>query len=229
MVCRWWKVISASNPSFYDIVFKDDPDEEPINSVITNGKLAAFLEVRDTTIGGEEGYMDSLDDLAAALVSEVNDRHKLGYDMSQNLGGDFFVFDIDPEVEEARYMKVSDLIIADINKIAASETVNGDGGNAVSMNSIKDELTMNDDTSTFSSYYSSLVAQVGQDVVDANRNFDHHTNLMSHLTNRREEISGVSIDEEMMNLLKYQAGYNASARLFVAAQELADTLMNLMR
>lgn len=220
---------AASNPSFYDIVFKDDPDEEPINSVITNGKLAAFLEVRDTTIGGEEGYMDSLDDLAAALVSEVNDQHKLGYDMSQNLGGDFFVFDIDPEVEEARYMKVSDLIIADINKIAASETVNGDGGNAVSMNSIKDELTMNDDTSTFSSYYSSLVAQVGQDVADANRNFDHHTNLMSHLTNRREEISGVSIDEEMMNLLKYQAGYNASARLFVAAQELADTLMNLMR
>jgi flagellar hook-associated protein 1 FlgK len=192
---------AASNPSFYDIVFKDDPDEEPINSVITNGKLAAFLE----------------------------DQHKLGYDMSQNLGGDFFVFDIDPEVEEARYMKVSDLIIADINKIAASETVNGDGGNAVSMNSIKDELTMNDDTSTFSSYYSSLVAQVGQDVADANRNFDHHTNLMSHLTNRREEISGVSIDEEMMNLLKYQAGYNASARLFVAAQELADTLMNLMR
>jgi flagellar hook-associated protein 1 FlgK len=38
---------AASNPSFYDIVFKDDPDEEPINSVITNGKLAAFLESID--------------------------------------------------------------------------------------------------------------------------------------------------------------------------------------
>jgi flagellar hook-associated protein 1 FlgK len=218
----------ASDPSFYDVVFKDDtkddPDKEVINSSITKGRLAAFLEVRDTTA---KGYMDSLDALAAALVEKVNDQHKLGYDMNQNLGEDFFVFDT--EVEEARYVKVSADIIADINKIAASETVNGDGGNAVSMNTIKDELTMNDGKSTFSSYYSSLVAQVGQDVAYVNRSFDHHTNLMSQLTNRREGISGVSIDEEMMNLIRYQTGYNASARLFVAAQELADTLLDLVK
>ncbi len=215
----------AENPSFYDVVFEDATDVV-INSSITKGKLAAFLEVRDTTA---KGYMDSLDALAAALVEKVNDQHKLGYDMNQNLGEDFFVFDIVPEVEEARYMKVSAAIIADINKIAASETVNGDGGNAVSMNTIKDELTMDDGKSTFSSYYSSLVAQVGQDVAYVNRSFDHHTNLMSQLTNRREGISGVSIDEEMMNLIRYQTGYNASARLFGAAQELGDTLMNLVR
>ena len=215
----------AENPSFYDVVFEDATDVV-INSYMTKGKLAAFLEVRDTTA---KGYMDSLDALAAALVEKVNDQHKLGYDMNQNLGEDFFVFDIVPEVEEARYMKVSAAIIADINKIAASETVNGDGGNAVSMNTIKDELTMDDGKSTFSSYYSSLVAQVGQDVAYVNRSFDHHTNLMSQLTNRREGISGVSIDEEMMNLIRYQTGYNASARLFGAAQELGDTLMNLVR
>jgi len=215
----------TSNPSFYDVVFKDATDVV-INSSITNGKLAAFLEVRDTTV---KGYMDSLDSLSAALVEKVNDRHKLGYDMNQNLGEDFFVFDIDPEVEEARYMEVSADIISDINKIAASETVNGDGENAVTMNVIKDELTMNDGKSTFSSYYSSLVAQVGQDVAYVDRSFDHHTNLMSQLTNKKEGISGVSIDEEMMNLIRYQTGYNASARLFGAAQELADTLMNLVQ
>ncbi|MDA3834410.1 MAG: flagellar hook-associated protein FlgK, partial [Spirochaetales bacterium] len=214
-----------SNPSFYDVVFEGATDLV-INSSITKGKLAAFLDVRDTTA---KGYMDSLDTLAAALVEKVNDQHKLGYDMNQNLGEDFFVFDIVPEVEEARYMKVSAAIIADISKIAASETVNGDGGNAVSMNAIKDELTMNDGKSTFSSYYSSLVAQVGQDVAYVNRSFDHHANLMSQLTNRREEISGVSIDEEMMNLIRYQTGYNASARLFSAAQELGDTLLSLVK
>ncbi|RZB34944.1 MAG: flagellar hook-associated protein 1 FlgK [Desulfobacteraceae bacterium Eth-SRB1] len=221
-------VKTETQTSFHNVVFKDDPDKKVINSSITKGKLAAFLEVRDVTIGGEEGYMASLDALAAALVKEVNAQHKKGYDMSQNLGEDFFIFDIDPEVKEAGYMKVSADIIADINKIAASETVNGDGGNAVSMNAIKNELTMND-TSTFSSYYSALVAQVGQDVAYVNRSFDHHTNLMSQLTNRREGISGVSIDEEMMNLIRYQTGYNASARLFGAAQELADTLLNLVK
>jgi len=218
----------ASDPSFYDVVFKDDPDKEVINSSITKGRLAAFLDVRDVTIGGEEGYMASLDALAAALVKEVNAQHIKGYDTNQNLGEAFFIFDIAPEVKEAGYMKVSAAIIDDVNKIAASETVNGDGGNAVSMNTIKDKLTMND-TSTFSTYYSSLVAQVGQDVAYVNRSFDHHTNLMSQLTNRREGISGVSIDEEMMNLIRYQTGYNASARLFGAAQELADTLLNLVK
>ena len=219
-----------SNSSFYDVVFKDAADVV-INTSITKGKLAAFLDVRDVTVSNadETGYMDKLDALAAAFVEKVNDQHKLGYDMDQNLGEDFFVFDIDPEVEEAGYMKVSAAIVADINKIAASETVNGDGENAVSMNAIKDELTMNDSKSTFSSYYSSLVGQVGQDVAYVNRSFDHHTNLMSQLTNRKEGISGVSIDEEMMNLIRYQTGYNASARLFGAAQELADTLMNLVQ
>jgi flagellar hook-associated protein 1 FlgK len=223
-------VVTEDQTSFHNIIFKDDPDKVIINNSLTKGKLAAFLEVRDTTAAG---YMDSLDDLAAALVEKVNTQHEKGYDINQNLGKAFFVFDIDPEVEEARYMKVSADIIADINKIAASETVNGDGGNAVSMNIIKDKLTMNctdgaECKSTFSSYYSSLVAQVGQDVAYVNRSFDHHTNLMTQLTNRREGISGVSIDEEMMNLIRYQTGYNASARLFVAAQELADTLLNLV-
>ncbi|MBW2632085.1 MAG: flagellar hook-associated protein FlgK [Deltaproteobacteria bacterium] len=213
----------TSDPSFYDVVFKDDTDKV-INSSITKGKLAAFLEVRDTTA---KGYIESLDELAKTLVEKVNAQHKLGYDMNQNLGEAFFVFDTG--VEEAGYMKVNADIIADINKIAASETVNGDGGNAVTINTIKDELTMSDGKSTFSSYYSSLVAQVGQDVAYVNRSFDHHTNLMTQLTNRREGISGVSIDEEMMNLIRYQTGYNASARLFGAARELADTLMNLVQ
>lgn len=218
----------ASNTSFYDIVFKDDPDEEVINSSITKGRLAAFIGVRDTTA---KGYMESLDELAAALVEKVNAQHEKGYDMSQNLGEAFFVFDnIDPDVKEARDMNVNADIIADVNKIAASETVNGDGGNAVSISAIQDELTMNGDKSTFSAYYSSfLVGQIGQDVADANRNFDHHTNVMNQLTNRREEISGVSIDEEMMNLLRYQTGYNAAARLFGVADELVDTLMNMVQ
>ncbi|MEA3486363.1 MAG: flagellar hook-associated protein FlgK [Thermodesulfobacteriota bacterium] len=212
----------VSNPSFYDVVFKDDPDEEPINSVITNGKLAGFLEMRDTTI---KGYMDSLDDLVASLVDKVNTQHNLGYDMSQSSGEDFF----DAAKTEAKNMEVSTAIIADINKIAASETVNGDGGNAVSMSNIKDNLTMNGSKSTFSAYYSSLVGRVGQDATDADRNVDHHTILMSQLTNKREEISGVSIDEEMMNLIMYQTGYNAAARIFSTTDELVDVLMNLVR
>ncbi len=212
----------ASNPSFYDVVFKDDPDKEVINSVITNGRLAGSLEIRDSTV---EGYLSDLNTLASEIVDKINDQHQLGYDTSQNPGEDFF----DATKTEAKNIEISAAIIADINKIAASETVNGDGGNAGRIGAIKDELLMNDGHSSFNSYYASIVGQIGQDVIDADRDFDRHTNLTSQLTNKREEISGVSIDEEMMNLIKYQTGYNAAAKFFSAADELIATLMNLVQ
>jgi len=211
----------ASNPSFYDVVFKDDP-ENVINGVITSGNMAGFLEMRDTTI---KGYMDSLDNLVASIVDKVNTQHKQGYDMSQSSGEDLFV----ATKTKAKNIEISAAIIADINKIAASETINGDGGNAVSMSDIEDELTMNDGKSTFSGYYSSLVGQIGQDAADAGRNVDHHTTLLNQLTNKREEISGVSIDEEMMTLIMYQTGYNAAAKIVTTTDEMLEVLMSLVQ
>jgi len=211
----------TSNPSFYDVIFKDDPDKEVINNVITKGSLAGLLDIRDVTV---TDYLSSLNTLASSIVSEINVQHKLGYDTNQNLGEDFF----DATKTEAKNIEISAVIVADINKIAASETVNGDGGNASSIGALKDELFMNNGHSTLNSYYASIVGQIGQDVIDANRDFDRHTNLTNQLTNKRESISGVSIDEEMMSLVRYQTGYNAAAKLFSTADELIDTLMNMV-
>jgi flagellar hook-associated protein 1 len=212
----------ASNSYFYDVVFQDDPDKKVINSVITNGRLAGFFEIRDNTV---EDYLSRLNTLASSLVTEINTRHKLGYDVNQNLGGDFF----DSTKTAAGDIEVSASVMADISKIAASETVNGDGGNAVRIGAVKDALLMNDGHSTLNSYYASIVGQIGLDVADVSRDFDRHTNLASQLKNKRESISGVSIDEEMMNLMKYQTGYNAAAKFFNAADELVDTLMSLLQ
>jgi len=219
---------NVSNSSFYDLVFKDDPAQEVINSVITNGSLGGFLEIRD---GSVDGYLTRLNTLADTIVTQINTQHQLGYDTNQNLGGDFFkTFELAEIGAEAKNIEVSAAIVADINLIAASETVNGDGVNAGRIGAIKDEFFLMDGrNSTFSSYYSLIVGQIGQDVADANRNFDRHTNLMSQLTNKREEISGVSIDEEMMNLMKYQTGYNAAAKFFSTADELIDTLISLVQ
>jgi flagellar hook-associated protein 1 FlgK len=126
-------------------------------------------------------------------------------------------------------MWVSSDISEDVNRIASSETVNGDGDNAKFIGAFKDEFFMNGGTSTFNDYYASFVGKVGQDLADEERGLDHHTNLMNQLINKREGISGVSIDEEMTNLVKYQLGYNAAARLCNVADELIDTLLNLVQ
>ncbi len=208
------------NTLFYDVVFKDDADKVVINNAITGGKLKGYLDVRDTEA---ESYMTSLDDVAASLVVEVNTQHKQGYDMNQNLGEKFF----DSTKTEARNMEVSAAIVTDINKIAASATVNSDGDNAGVVGALRDELLMNEGNATINGYFDSVVWRIGQDAADANRAFDHHTNLLTQMTNKREAISGVSIDEEMINLIKYQNGYNAAARLCSVASQLADTLINL--
>ena len=223
--------VDPANSSFYDVVFQDD-HSTVLNDTITKGKLAGFLEIRDDD-DKIANYLDKLNSLAKSIIDEVNKQHRLGYDMGHNLGGNFFELEIgatEATLETAaENMRVSTDIAGDVNKIAASETVNGDGGNAEAMGAIKDKLVMNDDTSTFNSYYASFVGKVGQDLADEERGLDHHTNLMNQLINKREGISGVSIDEEMINLIRYQLGYNSAARLCNVADELIDTLLNLVR
>ena len=53
--------------------------------------------------------------------------------------------------------------------------------------------------------------------------------MLNHLDNYREEVSGVSLDEEMVNLVKFQAAYTAAAKLVSAADELLQTTINMIR
>jgi len=225
--CELGVKANPANSSFYDVVFQDDPAGEVLNDTVTKGKLAGFLEIRDDK-DKVPNYISDLDSLAKSIIDEVNAQHQSGYDMGHNLGGDFFK---PATATAAKDMWVSTDIVADVNKIAASETVNGDGGNAEAIGILKDKLIdfMNGSTSTFNSYYASFVGKVGQDLADEERGLDHHTNLMNQLINKREGISGVSIDEEMTNLIRYQLGYNSAARLCNVADELIDTLLNLVR
>ncbi|NIA11665.1 MAG: flagellar hook-associated protein FlgK [Nitrospiraceae bacterium] len=213
------------NPNFYDVIFQNDPDKEVLNDTIKKGKIAGSIEVRDVKI---VNYMDNLNKLAASIIDKVNTQHHKGYDLvdpNNPSGEDFF-----EPATVAKDMRVSSKIVENVNKIAASAEANSvDGGNAEIMEGLKDKLIMNGDTSTFNSYYASLVGNVGQDLADETRQFDHHTNLMSQLTNKREGISGVSIDEEMINLTRYRLGYNSAAKLCGIAGKLIDTLLNMVQ
>jgi flagellar hook-associated protein 1 FlgK len=224
---RTWKLgtaVNAGEHDYYDVVFQDNGE---VIDYFSKGKLAACLEARDTTV---DGYLDKLDSLAASLVKAVNEKHLEGYDMYGNIGGDFFVFDPVTDADAA-HMRVSTAITEDPGKIAASTSVDSDGNNASAIAAIKDSLlTVGDDTTTatLSDHYSALMARVGQDVKDSNSSLDHQTVIMSQLESQRETVSGVSLDEEMMNLMKYQLGYNAAGRLAATVSALMDTLMSMM-
>ncbi|MFB3926710.1 MAG: flagellar hook-associated protein FlgK [Syntrophales bacterium] len=88
-------------------------------------------------------------------------------------------------------------------------------------------LTPDDRTATLNGYFDSLVVKVGQDVSDSGRNQTRNKAINDQLATQREAISGVSIDEEMLNLMRYQMAYNAAGKLCTVLQEMVTTLLNL--
>lgn len=79
---------------------------------------------------------------------------------------------------------------------------------------------------TFDDYYRSSVAKLGVATLEAERMMDNQTLLTDQLQNKREAISGVSLDEEMTNMIKYQHAYSASARVINAMDEMLDLIVN---
>jgi flagellar hook-associated protein 1 len=216
-----WPLDAVRNPAtgFYDVVFENDPVTS-LNGVITGGTLGAYLAVRDSDV---EEYLDQLNTLASTLVDRVNSQHADGFDKYGSVGGLFFV-----DVTEARDMAVNAAVTADRGLIAASATVSSDGDNARLMGTLKDALSMNSATTTFGAYVGSLIGQIGTDVNMSKQSYDQRNAVMLTLNSQKEQMSGVSIDEEMINMIKYQTGYNAAGKLITTTQELLDTLLGLI-
>jgi flagellar hook-associated protein 1 FlgK len=82
-------------------------------------------------------------------------------------------------------------------------------------------------STTMDAFYSSLVAQVGVDVQNAQNNQKFNDTLLQQYLSRKEEISGVNIDEEMTELLKIQHLYQASAKLIAIADEMMQSLISI--
>lgn len=207
---------------FQDIAWTDsDGNLVDITDSISGGKLKGWLEARDVTI---PDYLSKLDNLAEGIITEVNDLHKAGLGLNDVsvAGRNFFAG------TTATNMAVD---VDDVNNIAAAGSFDGlPGGNsnAIEIANLQNALKMNSDTATFDDYYNSLVSDVGSGVQKATVNFDHQSSMVTHLDNYRESVSGVSLDEEMVNLIKFQHGYNAAARLISVADELLDRVISMV-
>ncbi|MEA3435313.1 MAG: flagellar hook-associated protein FlgK [Thermodesulfobacteriota bacterium] len=204
-----------------DVVWVDrDGNSVDITNDISGGKLKGWLEVRDVKI---EDYKTRLDDLASSIITEVNNLHTAGFDLNGAAGGAFFTG------TSASDIAVDTNIVNDVNMIAASGTgAPGDNSNAIAIANLQNSLLMSGGTATCDDFYNSLVSDVGIDVQSAQMNYDHQTAMASSLDNYRESISGVSIDEEMVNLVKFQHAYDAAAKLISAVDEMMNTVMNMV-
>ena len=129
-------------------------------------------------------------------------------------------------------MAVNPVILADPNRIAAASAagaVPGDASNAAAIADLRTALTMSGGTATFDDAANALVSQVGHDVQEAKTYQSHQADMLAYLDNYRESVSGVNLDEEMVNLVKYQAAYNAAAKMITMGDDMLNSLMNMIR
>jgi len=83
-------------------------------------------------------------------------------------------------------------------------------------------------TGTVDDFYRAQLGKIGVDSQEASRMVENQQLLVDQLENRRQSLAGVSIDEEMTNLIRYQHGYNAAARLVTVIDEMLDKIINGM-
>ncbi|HEX3019167.1 MAG TPA: flagellar basal body rod C-terminal domain-containing protein [Chitinispirillaceae bacterium] len=108
----------------------------------------------------------------------------------------------------------------------------GDNSNAVKIANLRSELTMNPNvhgngTVSYTEYYSSMIGRLGLSRNEADSNLQTREFLVNQYETHQDAIAGVSLDEEMADLIKYQHTYQAAARLISIANEMLDSLINM--
>ncbi|MGI5819183.1 MAG: flagellar hook-associated protein FlgK [Armatimonadota bacterium] len=187
------------------------------------GEIAGRLQVRDALI---PGYMAHLDTLARTLADEINALHATGQDLAGNPGTDLFTYDA---ARPAATLDVSDAIIGDLSLIAAAKTdvVESDGTNALAINDLRNTRVLSGGTATLSQFAAELIATIGLDAQTAQTRLDSRRLLLQSLEDAYANQAGVSLDEEALELIRYQQAYTAASRLVSVALETMDAIFEL--
>lgn len=220
---------NSKNSNLVDIKWASSNEEV----TFSDGEVKGLLGARDEEI---PKYIAQLDNMAKTLVEEFNQIHKNGYGLDNSTNVDFF----DPTKTSAKQMDLSTAVKNDLDKIAAASNsgdangdgINdyaGDGNNALKLAKLSDEKLFSSGTATFKSYYSSNIAKLGVDSQRAEKMVNNQEVLTRQLKKQRDSISGVSLDEEMSKMIKYQHSYNAAAKFTSTMDQMLGTLINRVK
>jgi len=219
------KVSSSEGESWHDVVWGGTSS----TIKITGGELKGLIDTRDEII---PEIREQLDELAASLVSEVNSYHRAGYAIYEDQGVtitstglDFF----NSNYTTADTIQLETAIENNSNLIAVSaDGAEGDNSNALNIASVQNKTISALDGTTLNGYYNAIVGQVGVKSNEAQTFRANSETLMQQIETSRESVQGVSLDEEMTDMIKLQHAYDAAARVITYMDEALDTLIQGM-
>lgn len=226
-----------------EIYFQGKPNN-PITDNIRSGKLAAMAKVRANDIKELESQMDQL---AYNIAKATNAIHRQGiankklpvdqngkaYDpgnLGKITGINFFKEPTDVH-RASDYIDLSDDVKDDLNNITTAMEANSPGDNrvAIAISKLQHEKVTDNGNTTFEEHYLKSIGKIGLTVSKSRVDTEQSAGILAQAKSIKERVSGVSIDEETANMVKYQHAYEASARVIRAADEMFDSVLGMMR
>jgi len=192
-----------------------------LRAMVSGGEVKGYLE----SINEVNTMKDQLNTMAKGIITMVNDKHKAGYALDNSTNISFF------SGTDASDMEVA---ITDPNLVATSASldggnvIKGDNSVAIAISKLRYANDPSLNGSTPDEYFRSMIGQLGVKAQESTRQAENQRILVDQVDNRRQSISGVSLDEEMADLIKYQHAYNGSARMITTIDEMLDKVINGM-
>lgn len=190
-----------------------------------SGEIAGLWEVRAIII---PDYVEKMNRLMVRFTDAFNQQHQKGYDLNGEQGKDFFGVSSEAQndVIKARYLEV---VIANPNELAASATIDGipgNGDNAWQIVGLRNIGLLNEGNASLDEFVRSTIGSLGIQSQEAGRMVDNQNLLVIQIENQRQSVSGVSLDEEITNLIKYQHAYGAAARMVTVVDEMLELIVS---
>jgi flagellar hook-associated protein 1 FlgK len=186
---------------------------------LSPGKLSGLLESRDTHI---TGVREQLDAVAGKLIEEVNALHTQGR-TDNSSGQAFFTGD------SMHTIDVNPAILDNSALVATGRTgADGDTDIALEIAELANAGLEGPGTQSVTDSYRAMLTNVASKRASFEFMVENQQNVVATLQARLASVSGVSLDEEGANMIKYQNSYNAAAKIISTVQELYDTLLNMV-
>jgi flagellar hook-associated protein 1 FlgK len=206
-------------PGNVKAVFSDGAD-----AVFSAGSLKAIIDMRDIYL---PQYRTATDSIAQAIISSVNALHASGYALNSATPSGLPLFN---------GSGMSDIILnpairADVSLFAAASNplAPGDGTNALAISGLKYGNLMSGNTMTVNEFYSTLISRMGDDVNSVSESASIYRNYNTNLENQRQSLSGVSLDEEMTELIKYQHAFEANIKVMKVQDEILESIIDMIK
>ena len=227
------------------------------NALLTSGKMGAILEMggSDPNKLNIYNFVQNLDSLAREFAREVNTIQRGGQYIDTSVTPQVLTpvtvavpppdpFDVFVELAgatQANYgnltagnIRINQDVIDDVYKIAAARATSapnetGDGNNSLLLGQLRDKKIAALGNTETEAYLNSLVGKLGIQVKSIQENYDSQNTIVQQVETRRDSVTGVNMDEELTDLVRFQRAFEASARMFNVMDTIMQQIINLAK